>query len=74
LKFKHSQHRREVIRDWVYPEAATTSFTRSVPIIMIHGYGGSTMDENVLVGGYWHYAQDIASRQRETDETKGSLI
>ena len=29
---------------------------RNYPIIMIHGYCGSTMDENIYMGGYFHYA------------------
>lgn len=26
------------------------------PIVLVHGYCGSTMDENWIVGGYFHYA------------------
>ena len=32
------------------------------------------MDENLLLGGYWHYAHAMASRQREPDASAGSLV
>jgi hypothetical protein len=26
------------------------------PIVLVHGYCGTTMDENWILGGYFHYA------------------
>ena len=25
------------------------------PIVLVHGYCGTSMDENWILGGYWHY-------------------
>jgi len=32
------------------------------PIILVHGYCGSTMDENWILGGYFHYAFSATAR------------
>ena len=32
------------------------------PIVLIHGYCGTTMDENWLLGGYFHYAFSKVAR------------
>ena len=32
------------------------------PIVLIHGLCGSTMDENPILGGYFHYAFSHISR------------
>jgi hypothetical protein len=31
-------------------------FKNDYPIVLIHGYCGSTLDENPFLGGYFHYA------------------
>ena len=32
------------------------------PIVLVHGYCGTTMDENWILGGYFHYAFSSVSR------------
>jgi len=32
------------------------------PIVLLHGYCGTTMDENWILGGYFHYAFSSAAR------------
>ena len=31
-------------------------FKNNYPIVLVHGYCGSTLDENWILGGYFHYA------------------
>eukprot|EP00347_Sterkiella_histriomuscorum_P016179 403354185 len=38
------------------------------PIILVHGYCGSTMDENWILGGYFHYAFSKTARYLGIDE------
>ena len=33
------------------------------PIVLVHGYCGSTMDENIFMGGYFHYGFSPLSRK-----------
>lgn len=37
------------------------------PIILIHGYCGCTMDENPILGGYFHYAFSKIAREISKD-------
>ncbi|CDW85644.1 UNKNOWN [Stylonychia lemnae] len=37
------------------------------PIILVHGYCGCTMDENWILGGYFHYAFSYAARYLNLD-------
>ena len=39
------------------------------PIVLILGYFGSTMDENVFLGGYFHYAFSKVARELIDDES-----
>lgn len=39
------------------------------PIILVHGYCGSTMDENWILGGYFHYAFSATARYLGLDPT-----
>lgn len=32
------------------------------PIVLVHGYCGTTMDENWILGGYFHYAFSSIAR------------
>ena len=41
------------------------------PIILIHGYCGTTMDENWIIGGYFHYAFSKQARDLGKD-SKGN--
>ena len=41
------------------------------PIVLVHGYCGSTMDENVFLGGYFHYAFSKVARELIDDESSG---
>ena len=38
------------------------------PIVLVHGYCGATMDENWILGGYFHYAFSSVSRYLNTSE------
>lgn len=42
------------------------------PIVLVHGYCGSTMDENVFLGGYFHYAFSKVARELIDDERSGN--
>ena len=42
------------------------------PIVLVHGYCGSTMDENVILGGYFHYAFSKVARELIDDESSSS--
>ncbi len=37
------------------------------PIVLVHGYCGTTMDENWILGGYFHYAFSAAARYLNID-------
>lgn len=37
------------------------------PIILVHGYCGSTMDENWILGGYFHYAFSATARYLQVE-------
>ena len=39
------------------------------PIVLVHGYCGCTMDENVFLGGYFHYAFSKVARELTDDES-----
>ena len=50
------------MEEYVYPSGSMKS-----PIILVHGYCGSTMDENIFLQGYWHYAFSSVTRQFDTE-------
>ena len=70
MNYKFNSHKSEVIEEMIYPEKSSDN---SFPIILIAGFTGSTMDENALIQGYFHYAFDRASRQYTKDITGGAV-
>ena len=47
----------------IYPESGKGK--RNNPIILLHGYCGSTSDENPFLDGYYHYAFSNVAREKE---------
>lgn len=59
MTMKYKQLKKLMI-DWTFntPEMHENDY----PIILVHGYCGSTMDENWILGGYFHYAFSKTAR------------
>jgi hypothetical protein len=39
------------------------------PIVLVHGYCGSSIDENWILGGYFHYALSTTARNIGKDKS-----
>jgi len=67
LYCRYKQLQRKMIDD-TFNEPAL--WKNDYPIVLVHGYCGSTMDENWILGGYFHYAFSKVSRYLNVDHGK----
>ena len=60
LLYIQYQHRKKemIEKSFINPDMWRNDY----PIVLLHGYCGCTMDENWILGGYFHYAFSSAAR------------